>query len=205
MLITIDECMNFVTKPITGIIHIGAHECEEQLAYDNIGISQDKVIWIEAMKDKVATYKAQGFNIYQLAVFDIDDKIVNFNITNNGQSSSLLELGTHLQHHPHVHVVNTELVKTTRMDTFIEQNNIDIHQYNFLNLDIQGIELRALKSFGKYIDFVDYIYTEVNTEEVYKKCDLLTDIDSFLREHNFVRVMIKLTEYNWGDALYKRS
>ncbi len=39
----------------------------------------------------------------------------------------------------------------------------DIH-FNFLNLDIQGAELKALKSMGDYLNNVDYIYTEVNSD-----------------------------------------
>jgi hypothetical protein len=38
------------------------------------------------------------------------------------------------------------------MDTLIKENNIDIEMYDFINLDIQGAELLALKSFDNLIN-----------------------------------------------------
>jgi len=138
-------------------------------------------------------------------VNDEDDKELELKITNNGQSSSLLDLGSHLKHHPHVQVVGTKIYKTTRLDTFIKENNIPIKNLNFLNLDIQGMELKAMKSMGDHISRFDYIYTEVNTEYVYKNCALLHEIDEYLSKYGFKRGCIKMCEnYGWGDAFYIR-
>ena len=61
----------------------------------------------------------------------------------------------------------------------------------------------ALKSMGDYIQYVQYIYTEVNTEKVYKDCALLPEIDTFLKEKGFVRVACKMwSNCGWGDAFY---
>ena len=65
-----------------------------------------------------------------------------------------------------------------------------------MNLDIQGKELDALKSMGDYIQYVQYIYTEVNSEKVYKDCALLPEIDEFLKEKGFIRVACKM----WGNC-----
>ena len=81
---------------------------------------------------------------------------------------------------------------TTRMDTLIELNHIPIEKLNFVNLDIQGVELRALKSMEKYLQYVKYIYTEVNTEQVYKGCNLIGEIDEYLKRFGFVRVAQKI-------------
>ena len=86
----------------TGILHVGAHECEEIIFYDNV-LPRNKVLWIDALPDKVELSKAKFQNILiENAV--VSDKIenVSFNISNNGQSSSFLQLGTHLKHHPYV-------------------------------------------------------------------------------------------------------
>jgi len=45
-----------------------------------------------------------------------------------------------------------------------------------VNLDIQVVELRVLKSMEKYLQHVKYIYTEVNTEQVYKGCNLIGEV-----------------------------
>ena len=77
---------------------------------------------------------------------------------------------------------------------------------NFLNLDIQGAELLALNSVEKYLKHIKYIYTEVNTEKVYKDCALLNEIDEFLKTHGFTRKCEAIyRQYGWGDALYIRD
>ena len=79
-------------------------------------------------------------------------------------------------------------LKTTRLDKLIEDNQIPIEKLNFVNLDIQGVELRALKSMEKHLQHVDYIYTEVNTEQVYQGCDEIGQIDEYLKQFGFERL-----------------
>jgi FkbM family methyltransferase len=202
MLIPLQTCLRECKKPIRGILHVGAHECEEQPEYDKIGLTIDKVLWFEAMSNKVETYKKLGYDIYNLVVSDKDNEIVKFNITNNGQSSSFLEMDTHLKQHPHVVVITTVEMITTTLKTFIEKNNVNIDNYNMLNLDIQGAELKALKGMGAYIEKMDYIYTEVNTNTLYKDCALLPEIDDFLQQYGFIRKITSMTPHEWGDAFY---
>tara|TARA_B100000900_G_C20576818_1_gene715708 strand:- start:196 stop:828 length:633 start_codon:yes stop_codon:yes gene_type:complete len=206
MLITIDQLIHHFKLNITGILHVGAHECEELPAYNRCGITNQNIFWVEAMNDKVLfnkTKHGEHINIYQGVIYDENDKEITFNITNNGESSSLLEFGSHEKNHPHVHVVRKETLKTIRLDTLIENNNIPIEKLNFINLDIQGVELRALKSMEKYLPHVKYIYTEVNTEQVYKGCDEINDIDQYLSNFGFKREAAKIfQQYGWGDAFY---
>ena len=134
---------------------------------------------------------------------EVDNKDVIFNIASNGESSSILEFGTHSTHHPHVKFVDTHNCKTTRLDSLIDNNKIPIENLNFLNLDIQGVELRAMKSMEKYLQFVDYIYTEVNVEEVYSNCDNMNAIDEYLGKHGFKRIETRIyQQFGWGDAFY---
>ncbi len=66
------------------------------------------------------------------------------------------------------------------------------------------MELNVIKSFGSFIEKLDYIYTEINEEKLYKECCLVNEIDSYLKLRGFVRIATKMTIYKWGDALYKR-
>jgi FkbM family methyltransferase len=208
MLIPIHVLNNQFKLNINGILHIGAHECEELQDYNNIGITNNNIYWIEAMKNKVELIKnnKKDVKIYN-AVIDIEDnKEIMFNITNNGQSSSILEFGSHSVHHPHVKMIEKQVMNTSRMDSIIDKYNIPIHNINFINLDIQGVELRALKSMEKYLKNIQYIYTEVNTEEVYKNCNLMSEIDEYLSNFGFTRVATKILEqYGWGDAFYMKQ
>ena len=206
MLITFDKLVQAFNMKVTGIFHVGAHDCEEMTAYNRQGVPMQNTYWVEAMPDKIITNKqkyGENLNIYQAVVYDEDNAEVPFYITNNGESSSILEFGSHEKNHPQVFVVKKETMKTTRLDTLIEKNNIPIEKLNFLNFDIQGVELRALKSMEKYLQHIDYIYTEVNTEDVYKGCDKMNDIDKYLNEFGFQRTATYvITHIGWGDAFY---
>ena len=205
MLIPLHQLVNYFKLNLRGVLHIGAHECEEQTTYLQQGIKNENIYWLEAMDYKVAEMKEKmpHVQIYHCVVNDEDNKELELKITNNGQSSSLLDLGSHLKHHPHVHVVDTKKYKTKRLDTFIKENKIPIANLNFLNLDIQGMELKAMKSMGDFIKKFDYIYTEVNTEYVYKDCALMKEIDDYLNTFGFKRCVTQMCgNYGWGDAFY---
>ena len=60
----------------------------------------------------------------------------------------------------------------------------------------------ALKGATKSIKHAKEIYLEVNEKELYKNCGLIDDIDVFLLQYNFKRVLTHMTKYGWGDALY---
>ena len=202
MLIPISELIKTFNLNITGILHIGAHECEELTDYNNNGITN--IHWVDAMQEKVDLMKRRGIqNIYQATIDEENGREVSFNITNNGQSSSILEFGSHKKNHPQVHVTTIQKMITTRIDTLIDNENIPISSINFLNLDIQGVELRAMKSMEQYLHHIDYIYTEVNTEEVYQHCDQMNDIDTYLQQYGFERITQRIyTQFGWGDAFY---
>lgn len=203
MLIPFSDLLKFLAIPISGIIHIGAHDCEELQTYHDHGVRN--ILWFDALRSKIDAAKARGLAAYHAVLSNTDGETVTFNVTNNGQSSSILPLGTHLQHHPQVHVVHTSEETTTRFDTLCEKENIKAEQYNFLNLDIQGAELKALHGFGSLLHTVDYIYTEVNQEEVYVGCALIADLDAYLATFGFVRVLTSMTPHKWGDAFYVKS
>lgn len=188
---------------ISGSFHIGAHDCEELLFYSQIGLNKEDTIWIDAIPLKVNQAKKRGIpNVYNAIITDKDDEEVTFNISNNVQSSSVLEFGTHAQEHPSVVYVDKLTSKSITIDTFFERNNLDASKYNFWNFDIQGAELMALKGGIKSIKHAKAIYLEVNEKELYKNCGLITDIDAFLLQFNFKRVLTSMTHHGWGDALY---
>ena len=188
---------------IRGILHIGAHECEELASYMQNGVASTNIDWVEANPALVDRMKAQGIHVHNAAVSDIEAELP-FYVTNNGQSSSLLPFGTHEKSYPWCKVIATITVKTQTLARLIEDKQIPMVDRNFWNLDIQGAELSAIKSAGDYIDSVDAIYAEVNTEEVYKGCGLLSDLDVYLKSKGLTRIAISMTEAGWGDALYAR-
>jgi FkbM family methyltransferase len=208
MLIPFESVFNFLQaqgKQIKGILHVGAHECEEREEYNRFGISDANIYWVEGNEEKVNQMKQTGIPNLYLALVDETERDVIFNITNNGQSSSILDLDTHTKHYPHIVVSEARPMRTTTLKSLIERESIPIQTCNFWNFDIQGAELLVLKGAAEYIQYADYIYLEVNVETLYKNCALLSDIDTFLAEKGFARVGIKIVEQGWGDALYIRT
>ncbi len=188
---------------VTGAFHIGAHHCEELPFYNKLNLSNEYIIWIDAIDIKVIQAKEKGIpNVYNAVITDKDDENIILNISNNVQSSSVLEFGTHLQEHPAIIYVDKIKQKSITIDTFFERNNIDASKYNFWNFDIQGAELMALKGATQSIKYAKVIYLEVNEKELYKDCGLINDVDNFLSQYNFKRVLTSMTPYGWGDALY---
>lgn len=205
MLIDFKTLVSKYNMKIKRILHVGAHFCEERDAYNSCGIRDKDVYWIEGNKDIVQQVKTStpSINIYNGLVSDTDGKNVDFIITNNGQSSSILELQEHRKEHPHVVEIARRQQQTCRLDTLIQTH--DIPAIDFMNIDIQGAELLALKGMGMYLNHVKYIYTEVNTKHLYKDCALIGELDSFLLGHGFVRKETSMTQHGWGDALYVRE
>lgn len=197
------EILIFNNIAINGAFHVGAHECEELSFYNQLGLKNEDVIWIDAIPSKVIEAQNRGIpNVYNAVVTDKNDEEVVFNISNNVQSSSVLEFGTHSQEHPQVVYVDKIHQKSITIDTFFERNNINASKYDFWNFDIQGAELMALKGATESIKCVKAVYLEVNEKELYKNCGLITEIDAFLSEYNFKRVLTNMTQHGWGDALY---
>lgn len=205
MLIPLSEIQYKYSLDIKGIIHIGAYNAEELPSYRACGVP--KVIWIEALLN-LATRLKNRFEHDDTqrvinAVVSDDSRVVDFNVTNNEASSSILQLGTHLQHHPKIYTAKTERRLTLTMEQVIHKYDIDMGEYNFLNIDIQGAELKALKGMGSHLKHIDYLYLEVNREYIYKECCLIGELDEFLTD--FTRVETKWTAHEWGDAIYIRK
>ena len=188
---------------ITGAFHIGAHDCEELPFYNKLNLLNEDIIWIDAINRKVIEATQKGIpNVYNAVITDKDDENIILNISNNVQSSSVLEFGTHSVEHPEVVYIDKLELKSITVDSFFTRNNIDGSKYNFWNFDIQGAELMALKGSIKHIQYAKVIYLEVNERELYKNCGLIQDIDLFLSKYKFKRVITHMTPWGWGDALY---
>ena len=203
MLMTLHELIKKYNRQIKGILHVGAHECEELNDYLRY-IPIEKMLWVEALPDKVYLCKQKypGLLIENAIVSDVAEK-VRFHVSNNGQSSSLLEFGLHSHFHPQVHYIGFFDSETKLLKDILPKYNIN---YNFLNFDIQGAELKALKGMEEYLNGVDYLYTEVNSDYVYKNCALVTELDEYLLKFGLHRVETQwLGDFRWGDAFYIRK
>jgi FkbM family methyltransferase len=199
---TFPECI-----PKNGILHVGAHMCEERAIYNTINIGDNDILWIEAIGEIVGYVKKinENINIVQAVITDKDDEDVSFMITNNKQSSSILNFGTHTVEHPHVFEIERRNLKSITLNTLFERNNIPHNRYDFINIDIQGAELKALKGAERILPHIKAIYAEVNEKMLYEGAVLLPELDEYLASFNFKRVITNMTRHGWGDALYIKN
>ena len=125
MLINKTEIITILTSNnihINGAFHIGAHECEELEFYNELGLKKEDLVWIDAIPSKVSEATNRGIpNIYNAVITDKDDEDIVFNVSNNGQSSSVLEFGTHSKEHPHIVYVDKLYQKSVTIDTFLKE------------------------------------------------------------------------------------
>jgi FkbM family methyltransferase len=204
VLIPVSELQSDYNVSANGVLHVGAHKGEEADQYE--GVSWTPVTWIEAQPDLAQDLQekldSRVHKIINAAVFDKNDIELSLHISSNSQSSSLLEFGTHKLDYPEITINKDLTVTTKRIDALIDE----MHMPNFINLDIQGVELKALEGLGTLIRYVKYIYTEVNRLNVYENCANIHDIDDFLKLHGFRRATTRWQWLEgWGDALYVRS
>lgn len=188
-----------------GIIHAGSHIAEELPIYVKHNINNR--CWIEANPVIFAKMKEivpSEDDTINVAVTD-EDAIMDFNLMSNGQSSSLLKFKTHLTRYPKIKPSGVIKVEGRKFDSLIDYRLLDIKKYDFLYMDIQGAEYKALKGFKEYIHNINYILSEVNYEELYEGCMLIGEFDKYLLDLGFVKQWATIYEsVGWGDAYYKK-
>ena len=81
MLIPYHELIKKYDIKVSGILHVGAHECEELKDYLNGGVESNNIYWVEGQEVLVNNMKNKGIsNIYHALIDIEDDKEATFNI-----------------------------------------------------------------------------------------------------------------------------
>lgn len=207
MLISLEKLIEIYSLNITGILHIGACQLEEKYDYNRLGISDERILWFDANPHVVNLMKHTHptAHIFAYAIGNRDDDNIKLNVSNNLQSSSILELNLHKMFYPNIVYTNTVDTRMRKISTLINSEEINIDGFNFLNLDIQGYELEALKGFDDLLNNIDYIYSEINDDYLYEGCCLTNQLDDYLAKFGFTRVSTVWTSERWGDGFYMKK
>lgn len=194
-----------------GVFHIGANDAEHEAAwyYEN-GV--EKTLWIEALPDAFERLN-KTLEIYpnvitlNKCISNNDFQNRKFNVASNkGESSSLLEFGSHKINHPDVVFNGSINVTTIRVDTLLNTKGINIKDYDFLNIDVQGVEGLVLESMGDMLRGFKHLYIEVNRgEDVYIGCSKFEEICDYVSEYGFELKEVKWTGADWGDAYFEKK
>jgi FkbM family methyltransferase len=190
-----------------GVIHVGAHEAGELEEYLAMGFST--VLYVEAnpdliprLKEKAASCTGARVIIAHAAVTDHNGAIA-LRVTSMDQSSSILPLGIHKNIYPSIRECNQVEVPARTLDHLLFELGLSPERFNFLNLDIQGAELLALKGASRLLSHIEAIVSEVNLVELYKGAALLPQLEEHLRAAGFNRAAMSTPWHpTWGDAFF---
>lgn len=203
MLISFTEIKKKYNMNINGIIHVGGHFGEEILEYvqnqiQNIIIFEPSESNFKVLEENVRQLNA-NISGYQVALGSTEGIMEMYVSSNNGLSSSLLKPKKHLTQYSDITFNRKESVEVKTLDSY------SFSGYNFINMDVQGYELEVLKGGSETLKYVDYVYCEVNRDEVYENNAYIEEIDEFLSSYNMERVEVSWQGDTWGDALYIKN
>lgn len=209
---------------ITGLIHVGAHDCSEVITYAECGI--EKVLLIEAntarairlqgilgagyyisssypyceaeipnhLKNTIAKYEVKNYLVVEKARGKETLNIHNF----DGGLDSIFHLTDYGRSTcwADFREIGTIQVETTSLD------ELNLTGFNFLNIDTEGAEMLVLSGAKKLLESVDYIMIETQDKIRWENTPTREDIALFLSAFGFKQVDYHDTGKDWGDALF---
>lgn len=201
-MLDLKQISNKYNLKVKDISHVGAHDAKEVKKYKAL-FPDSKIHLFEPNNEsfKKLNKKFQmNFDIflYNIALGSENSKKV-LNISSQFPStSSILEPFLHTQYYPEIKFDKKEIIKEVRYDS------LNIQNVNYISIDTQGYEMEVLKGFGSKLNEIDYINIEINRKPMYKGCPLVKDIDKFLSNQGYIRLVTMFygKECVWGDGLY---
>tara|TARA_B100000902_G_scaffold307194_1_gene296039 strand:+ start:1744 stop:2475 length:732 start_codon:yes stop_codon:yes gene_type:complete len=188
-----------------GFIQVGAHIGQEVKIFKNLN-NKANIYLFEPQEELFQKLKLKYENdkyvaLYNYALGDSKQTQTMYkDINNDSQSSSILKPKDHLKYHSYIEFEkdNKEIIYVDTLDSF----NID--NANVLCIDVQGYELNVLKGSKNSLNNVEALVVEINRKELYEGCPHVNEIDNFLKDYNYIRIVTKWWKKTipWGDALY---
>jgi len=140
--------------------------------------------------------------ITEAALSDTNGYAIYHSSDNNELSGSIKNPLLHKTVHTHVKFNEDYLIKTIRLDDFVEENKIEFVSY--FHLDVQGAEDKVIGGGLKtFLNKVQYLFTEFSNVELYEGNLNRFQILDLLPGYEFVEVVRE-----WrcdGDCLLKNT
>jgi len=161
---------------------------------------------IENFKDRITLIEGAVCDYDgEITFYPIDqEKTVTTWVDGNPGASSLFKSSGNYDHVEKY--VQTEVISNChRLDTVMQKYGIP--KVDIIWMDIQGAELLALKSLGKYLNYVEYVYTEVTyNSEMYTGQVMFEELHDFmLKNHYIVKNKLSMGECWQDNVVYKNT
>jgi FkbM family methyltransferase len=150
------------------------------------------VLWIEPVPESFAVLQEnlRDFPMQralQGLVTDKDDEPYDFHVASNeGGSSSILEMDLHREVWPNVKFTRTIRLRSVTLATLLRRHAIEPSGFDVLVMDTQGSELLVLKGAEPLLGGIRYIVTEAADFSAYAGGCVLEDLAEFLGACGFV-------------------
>ncbi|MCL4380492.1 FkbM family methyltransferase [Candidatus Dependentiae bacterium] len=120
-----------------------------------------------------------------------------------GASSLLRPTDSFNKDYFHADLQHPIYVQTITLDAWAEKKGVNT--IDFLWLDMEGNELRALRGATKILPTVSYIYTEVNLQKFWHDCVQYQELKSWLESNGFEEIWKDITPHWHGNVLFKKK
>jgi FkbM family methyltransferase len=191
-----------------GVLHLGANFGGEAQIYEDHGIH--RVVWVEGhpgyfarLSDHLKSFPKH--EAHCLLISDRDDEVVTFRIANNtGSSTMFVPTESFGRVFPEIEFNEQLTLTTKRLDTYFRDKPTALVGCDFLVLDLEGAELKALIGMDTLLDQFRYILCEISVGRNVEGGPLVQAVESFLMKRGFVRRALWLG-HSSADALYVRK
>lgn len=185
------EFLDGYLRNVSGLIHVGANLGQERRYYWLIGLD---VVWVEPIReiyeqlvDNLALFPRQ--RAVNALLSRRSGEEVEFQIaSNNGASSSILDLQDHAVIFPDVSYVERRRLVTTTLADIVRDHRIPLDRYQALTLDVEGAEQLILEGAADVLDRFAYVKCEVADFPARAGTPTVADLDGILTAAGFVQL-----------------
>lgn len=202
----VDDIARAIERTPRKILHIGANRGGEARAYAAHGIEGYHVEAIPEIFEILSANCARTPNQTAIQAC-LDDAVrqVEFNVSSNFASSSMLDLGRHAVAYPDVTYRQTIKLHTETMDGLVARGTVP-SDIDFAVLDVQGAEMKVLRGGAAFLasPALAGLQIEVSADPLYAGGATYLDICRYLEGFGFHTRFVEFNEDGWGDALFAR-
>jgi FkbM family methyltransferase len=168
------------------IFDIGSRDLDQSIEFSTI-YPNAKIFAFEPNPDQYQICKEKSINyknieVHQLALSDKEGMVDFYKTLGNIGASSLLEpIDVPFASSQEVEKIQ---VKTNTLKNWIDE--MKILKVDLMWMDVQGVELAALKGMGDYLKTVKHLHCEASKDPYYKNHILKDELESFLHAQGFI-------------------